>query len=86
LAGRHQTEPIRLPSANDPNGVDRLYADLRAEQQRSEALLLNTLPRPILDRLRRGETTIAEQAVLDTAEVKLAAMIMEWQDAGRPDA
>jgi hypothetical protein len=32
---------------------------------------------------RQGD---AEQAVLDTAEVKLAAMIMEWQEAGRPDA
>jgi class 3 adenylate cyclase/CHASE3 domain sensor protein len=38
-----------------------LYTDLRTEQARSEALLLNTLPRPILERLRRGETVIADR-------------------------
>jgi class 3 adenylate cyclase len=46
--------------------LDRLYADLRAEQERSEALLLNTLPRPILDRLRRGETVIADRIAVAT--------------------
>ena len=41
--------------------LDRLYTDLRAEQQRSEALLLNTLPRQIIHRLRQGETVIADR-------------------------
>ena len=41
--------------------LGKLYADLRAEQERSEALLLNTLPRPILNRLRQGETVIADR-------------------------
>jgi class 3 adenylate cyclase len=41
--------------------LDRLYTDLRVEQERSEALLLNTLPRPIIDRLRCGETIIADR-------------------------
>ena len=46
--------------------LDRLYADLRAEQERSEALLLNTLPRPILERLRHGETVIADRIAAAT--------------------
>jgi class 3 adenylate cyclase/CHASE3 domain sensor protein len=46
--------------------LDRLYADLRAEQERSEALLLNTLPRPILDRLRQGERVIADRIAAAT--------------------
>jgi adenylate cyclase len=33
---------------------------LETEQQRSESLLLNVLPRPIADRLKRGETTIVD--------------------------
>jgi len=41
--------------------LGQLYADLRAEQERSETLLLNTLPRSILDRVRRGETVIADR-------------------------
>jgi class 3 adenylate cyclase/CHASE3 domain sensor protein len=46
--------------------LDRLYTDLRTEQERSETLLLNTLPRPILDRLRRGETVIADRIAAAT--------------------
>jgi adenylate cyclase len=34
---------------------------LRAEKERSEALLLNILPRSIIERLRRGETVIADR-------------------------
>jgi class 3 adenylate cyclase len=33
---------------------------LETERQRSESLLLNVLPRPIADRLKRGETTIVD--------------------------
>jgi adenylate cyclase len=33
---------------------------LRAEQEKSESLLLNVLPKAIADRLKRGESTIAE--------------------------
>lgn len=36
-------------------------ADLRAEKERSDALLLNILPRPIVDRMQAGETTIADR-------------------------
>jgi adenylate cyclase len=35
--------------------------ELRAEKERSEALLLNILPRTIIERLRRGETVIADR-------------------------
>ncbi len=36
-------------------------AALRAEQQKSESLLLNILPAPIAERLKRGETTIVDR-------------------------
>jgi class 3 adenylate cyclase len=38
-----------------------ILAELRAEKERSEALLLNVLPRSIVDRMRRGETVIADR-------------------------
>jgi len=38
----------------------RLLDELRIEKERSEALLLNTLPRRIVERMRRGETVIAD--------------------------
>jgi class 3 adenylate cyclase len=38
----------------------RLFDQLRAEKERSEALLLNILPRTIVERMRRGETVIAD--------------------------
>ncbi|MBV8122021.1 MAG: hypothetical protein JO081_19035, partial [Alphaproteobacteria bacterium] len=38
----------------------RLVDELRSEQQRSEALLLNILPRPVVERMRLGETAIAD--------------------------
>jgi len=38
----------------------RLLDELRAEKERSEALLLNVLPRTIVERMRRGETVIAD--------------------------
>jgi adenylate cyclase len=39
----------------------RLVDELRVEQERSEALLLNILPRTIIERMRRGETSIADR-------------------------
>jgi class 3 adenylate cyclase len=39
----------------------RLLDELRTEQERSEALLLNILPRTIVERMRRGETAIADR-------------------------
>jgi adenylate cyclase len=39
----------------------RLLDELRAEKERSEALLLNMLPRAIIARMRQGETVIADR-------------------------
>ena len=39
----------------------RLLDELHAEKERSEALLLNILPRTIVERMRRGETVIADR-------------------------
>jgi class 3 adenylate cyclase len=36
-------------------------AELKAEKERSEALLLNILPKPIIARMHRGETPIADR-------------------------
>jgi guanylate cyclase len=41
--------------------MEQLLADLAAERQRSESLLLNVLPQRIVDRLHAGETTIADR-------------------------
>ena len=38
----------------------RLLDELRVEKERSEALLLNMLPRRIVERMRQGETVIAD--------------------------
>jgi adenylate cyclase len=38
-----------------------ILGELRMEKERSEALLLNILPRKIIERIRRGETVIADQ-------------------------
>ena len=40
--------------------VDAMHAEMRAEKERSEALLLNVLPRPIAERLKRNEANIAQ--------------------------
>ena len=39
----------------------RLFDELRIEQERSEALLLNILPRAVVARMRQGETVIADR-------------------------
>ena len=38
-----------------------LFDQLQAEQARAEHLLLNTLPRPIAERMKKGQVNIAEQ-------------------------
>src|SRR5437868_13347276 len=40
--------------------VDRSYAELSVEKERSERLLLNILPRAIAERLKSGEGNIAQ--------------------------
>jgi adenylate cyclase len=39
----------------------RLLDELRAEKERSEALLLNILPRSVIERMRQGEKVIADR-------------------------
>jgi len=51
----------------------RLYDALQAEQAKSERLLLNILPAPIAERMKQGETTIAE--LVPEATVLLADLV-----------
>jgi len=44
----------------------RLLDELHAEKERSETLLLNILPRTIVERMRRGETVIADRVAAAT--------------------
>jgi class 3 adenylate cyclase len=44
----------------------RLLDELRVQKERSEALLLNILPRTIVERMRRGETVIADRIAAST--------------------
>jgi adenylate cyclase len=44
----------------------RLLDELHTEKERSEALLLNILPRTIVERMRRGETVIADRIAAST--------------------
>src|ERR1035438_10282836 len=37
-----------------------LHDQLQAEQEKSERLLLNVLPKPIAERMKKGETNIAD--------------------------
>lgn len=41
--------------------LDRLMSDLETERARSQRLLLNVLPQPIIDRLNAGEQLIADR-------------------------
>ncbi len=52
-----------LEQIRDANAgvLDTLMADLERERARSDSLLLNVLPQPILDRLKSGETEIADR-------------------------
>ncbi|MEA2630413.1 MAG: hypothetical protein QOE66_632 [Chloroflexota bacterium] len=53
----------RLEEFQDSNSTlaSRLLAELEEERARSERLLLNVLPRRIVDRLEAGETSIADR-------------------------
>jgi adenylate cyclase len=53
-----QVEQIRDTNARM---LDRLMGELEAERARSQALLLNILPQPIIDRLNAGERLIADR-------------------------
>jgi adenylate cyclase len=44
----------------------RLLDELHTEKERSEALLLNILPRTIVERMQRGETVIADRIAAST--------------------
>lgn len=59
------TKPVDLKdlSMRVANAVytKRLFDQLQAEQQKSESLLLNVLPKPIAMRIKNGETDIADQ-------------------------
>jgi class 3 adenylate cyclase len=54
----HNVEQIRDTNARL---LDRLMGDLEAERARSQSLLLNILPQPIIDRLNAGEQLIADR-------------------------
>jgi class 3 adenylate cyclase len=60
---RLETSLEELEQLRDNNArlLDQLMRELAAERQRSETLLLNVLPRRIVDRLQAGETTIADR-------------------------
>jgi CheY-like chemotaxis protein len=50
-----------------------ITAELRTEKERSEALLLNILPRTIIERLRQGETVIADR--IDEATILFSDLV-----------
>ncbi|HEV2006857.1 MAG TPA: adenylate/guanylate cyclase domain-containing protein [Candidatus Limnocylindrales bacterium] len=54
----HNVEQIRDTNARL---LDRLMGDLEAERAKSQRLLLNVLPQPIIDRLNAGEQLIADR-------------------------
>jgi adenylate cyclase len=63
---------------------DRAMADLAREQERSEGLLLNVLPREIAPRLKAGESPIAdayEHATVLFADIVGSTMLAEQLDA-----
>jgi class 3 adenylate cyclase/CHASE3 domain sensor protein len=81
VANRDELGGLAVNVNRTSEQLGQLYDELRAEQQRSEALLLNTLPRPILERLRRGETVIADRI---TAATILFSDIVDFTElAGR---
>ena len=46
--------------SNLGGAINGMLGDIQTERGRSESLLLNVLPEPIADRLKEGETTIAD--------------------------
>jgi class 3 adenylate cyclase/CHASE3 domain sensor protein len=61
VANRDELGELAINVNRTSEQLGQLYTDLNAEKERSEALLLNTLPRAIVDRLHRGETVIADR-------------------------
>jgi adenylate cyclase len=61
--GRLETVLENVEQIRDTNArlLDRLMHDLDAERARSQRLLLNVLPQPIIDRLNAGEQLIADR-------------------------
>jgi adenylate cyclase len=61
--GRLETVLQNVEQIRDTNArlLDRLMGDLEAERARSQRLLLNILPQPIIDRLNAGERLIADR-------------------------
>src|ERR1039458_8900292 len=64
----------------------QLHDQLQAEQEKSERLLLNVLPKPIAERMKKGETNIADShadATILLADLvgftSLSAHIDPWQ-------
>ena len=59
------TKPVDLQEVTLRVGnaahAKRLFDQLQAEQAKSEHLLLNILPRPIAERMKKGEVNIADQ-------------------------
>lgn len=53
--------------------IKRLYDQVQAERERSERLLLNILPAPVAERMKRGETPIAD--AVPEAGVLLADLV-----------
>lgn len=57
----HSRGYIHLLERNEAfAALEESLKQLQVEQEKSERLLLNVLPRPIADRLKRGESTIAD--------------------------
>jgi len=61
--GRLETVLQNVEQIRDTNArlLDRLMGDLEAERAKSQRLLLNVLPQPIIDRLNAGERLIADR-------------------------
>jgi adenylate cyclase len=61
--GRLESVLQNVEQIRDTNArlLDRLMGELETERARSERLLLNVLPQPIIDRLNAGETLIADR-------------------------
>jgi class 3 adenylate cyclase len=61
--GRLEAVLEHVEQIRDTNArlLDRLMGDLEAERARSQRLLLNVLPQPIIDRLNAGELLIADR-------------------------
>ena len=62
----------------------RLLDELRAEKERSEALLLNILPRSVVERMRRGEMVIADRIPEATILLPISSISLRFQQASRP--